>query len=438
MALSACEELENFELPFGGDDAGPSQAAAPTVTSGETETRDVEAPEVFQKKEAGLWDGRPSLGGVWVAHPDVTDPERVIIRNEDNGRFVVGALFRRERDNPGPALQVSSDAAEELGMLAGAPSQLNVVALRREEAVVAPPATTDFDAPTDVAIADLDAPAGVDVPAAPIDDGTASGVAASAVAALAGTAAVATDAAPVPSIDVAPVARPEPVAAPAPIPAEPVSNGAAAAIAALAGAAEVAAAEAALVAAPIEPVVEPAIEPTIAEAPAPVAVPTAPVPPVGATAAIASLASTVVQAPLDARGPIEAPAAGPIDVSGVITGPIEAAPLEATPLEPAPIAPEPVAAPEPAPEPEPTPTPTSSSLEKPFIQVGIFSLESNADGAAARLRSNGMAASVREQNSDGTKFWRVLVGPAPNATDRTAILAKVQGLGYSDAYYVSN
>ena len=57
----------------------------------------------------------------------------MIIRNEANGRFVIGALFRRERDNPGPALQVSSDAASALGLLAGAPSVLNVTALRREE-----------------------------------------------------------------------------------------------------------------------------------------------------------------------------------------------------------------------------------------------------------------------------------------------------------------
>ena len=68
-----------------------------------------------------------------MAHPSATDPERVIIRNEANGRFVIGALFRRERDNPGPALQVSSDAASALGLLAGAPSVLNVTALRREE-----------------------------------------------------------------------------------------------------------------------------------------------------------------------------------------------------------------------------------------------------------------------------------------------------------------
>jgi hypothetical protein len=70
--------------------------------------RDVEAP--FQVTEAGLWDGRPSLGGVGSPIRR-REPERVIIRNQTNGTFVIGALFRRERDNPGPSLRVSSDAA---------------------------------------------------------------------------------------------------------------------------------------------------------------------------------------------------------------------------------------------------------------------------------------------------------------------------------------
>ena len=45
------------------------------------------------------------------------EPERVIIRNQQNGQFVIGALFRRERETPGPRLQVSSDAAAALEML---------------------------------------------------------------------------------------------------------------------------------------------------------------------------------------------------------------------------------------------------------------------------------------------------------------------------------
>ena len=57
----------------------------------------------------------------------------MIIRNPANGKFVIGALFRRERDNPGPELQISSDAAEALGILAGAPGKINVTALRRDE-----------------------------------------------------------------------------------------------------------------------------------------------------------------------------------------------------------------------------------------------------------------------------------------------------------------
>jgi hypothetical protein len=103
-------------------------------------SRDVERPDLFGVTDRGLWDGRPSLGGAWVAHPDVSDPERVLIVNTETGREITGALFRRERDNPGPAIQVSSDAAEALGMLPGAPTELRVVALRREEVeVVVPP-----------------------------------------------------------------------------------------------------------------------------------------------------------------------------------------------------------------------------------------------------------------------------------------------------------
>ena len=132
---------------------------------------DIEAPEVFSVTDEALWDGRPSLGGVWVASPDVVDPERVIMRNPANGRFVIGALFRRERDNPGPLLQISSDAAEALGLLAGQPAMIEVTALRRQEALpaqttlaapaqeTAPDATTDITDIAAAAIQDATAPA---------------------------------------------------------------------------------------------------------------------------------------------------------------------------------------------------------------------------------------------------------------------------------------
>jgi len=137
LALSACADGAS---PF---KRGAAQGGTAKAESVKLVDRDVEAPEVFQTTDTALWDGRPSLGGVWVASPDATDPERVILRNTANGKFVIGALFRRESFNPGPKLQLSSDAAEALGLLAGAPASISVTALRREEA----PAEVDATRP---------------------------------------------------------------------------------------------------------------------------------------------------------------------------------------------------------------------------------------------------------------------------------------------------
>ena len=303
FGLAACDDAGNFSMPSFGKGAAASQtgsdATSPQVTMVE---RDVEAPDVFGVTENGLWDGRPSLGGVWVAHPDVTDPERVIIRNENNGQFVIGALFRRERENPGPSLQVSSDAAEALGMLAGAPSRLNVVALRREEIAedVTAELTGTLEAPAPVAATPLDP-----VASTPIDE-------------------------------VADVPTPSP----------------------------------------------------------------APLPPVDSTVASAAAAIAAVEAAASA---------------GV-----------AAPVTPAPA---PTA---------PAPAPVASGLAKPFVQIGIFSIEGNATRTAELMRGNGLSTTVVAQQSNGRAFWRVLVGPAPTTEDRSAVLSKVKSLGFSDAYAVTN
>ncbi|MFC4668323.1 SPOR domain-containing protein [Seohaeicola nanhaiensis] len=143
LGLAACEE----GLTTGSTEGEAARAEAPANLGAAPKggQRDMEAPEVFSADEAGLWDGRPSLGGVWVAHPDVTSPERVVIRNTANGKSVTGALFRRERDVPGPRFQASSEAAEALGMLAGAPVKLTVVALRRADAAPAVAAAAEAE-----------------------------------------------------------------------------------------------------------------------------------------------------------------------------------------------------------------------------------------------------------------------------------------------------
>lgn len=264
--LTGCDSNGQFQFPqLGG--AASTEQASPSVQLVE---RDVEAPEVFQVTDNGLWDGRPSLGGVWVAHPDVVDPERVIIRNTENGKFVIGALFRREREQPGPALQVSSDTAAALGMLAGAPASLQVTALRREEAPV--------EAPTPISNFDETAIAGEEVQTTSLD---------------------------------------------------PIAN-----------------AEAAISAAEAEQV---------------------------ATAALAPQAAVA-----------------------------------------------------------------TSALTKPYIQIGIFSIQSNADRTAEILNGNGITTTILAQESQGRPFWRVVVGPAQSSAERSDLLSRVKGLGYADAYAVTN
>lgn len=280
VLLAGCDEAGNFNLTQ-ANGAAAGGGASQTVRLVE---RDVEAPDVFQITEPGLWDGRPSLGGVWVAHPEVGEPERVIIRNTSNGKFVIGALFRREREAPGPAIQVSSDAAAALGMLAGQPQTINVTALRREEVNVAPEApAADPDAPA----SDLAAPS--DVAQTTLD---------------------------------------------------PVTSAAAAAIA--------------------------------------------------RSEADTTTATTTAAA--------------------------------AAPSAPA-----------------PTPSaPRASALDKPFLQIGIFSIEQNAQNTAQAMRTAGMVPVVRQQTARGKTFWRVLVGPATTVAERNALLKTIREKGFTDAYAVSN
>jgi hypothetical protein len=124
----------------------PDTAASPGRT-GRNAGADVQAPEVFPEvfnvPAQGLWDGQPSPGGVWVASADARDPKRVIIRNDATGETVIGALFRQERENPGPPIRISPDAADAPGLLAGQPARVTITALRRaaDKPAVAAPAT---------------------------------------------------------------------------------------------------------------------------------------------------------------------------------------------------------------------------------------------------------------------------------------------------------
>jgi len=98
------------------------------------------------------------------------------------------------------------------------------------------------------------------------------------------------------------------------------------------------------------------------------------------------------------------------------------APLEATPLD--------------------TPSPARAVAEAPlpdqaYVQIGIFSVQENANATGQTLRNAGLVPTIYDQTSSGRQFWRVVVGPAPTAEDRAAILDTVRGLGFGDAYFVA-
>ena len=328
--LSACENMPN---PFAGkDNSSKSPVTTEAARSVRLVDRDVEAPETFQTTDTALWDGRPSLGGVWVASPDAVNPERVILRNEANGKFVIGALFRRERDNPGPKLQISSDAADALGMLAGQPGKLNVTALRREDSKADVPAVAPVAASADKGDVETSGADPIAAAAAAIDKADS-------------TAANGTD-----TLAVAPAAFDD-----------------------------------------LDPTPQPGETKRAARK--------------RARAAAKAAATAEVPAPA-------------LDGDAAVAAPVPA--LEVAPLPDAPAAAKPAASPAPSGGPA-------------RVQIGLFSVEANAQRAADTLKAGGVSADVRKEESNGKTFWSVVA----RGEGSKALLAKVKALGFQDAYVVS-
>lgn len=335
---------------------GPTTTPAPSGPSGQAQ--DVERPEIFRVTDRGLWDGRPSLGGVWVAHPDVVDPERVIVRNAANGRSVVAALFRRERANPGPVLQVSSDAASALGMLAGSPVQLQVTALRRVEA------------PAPAAAAPTAAPAVAAPSAAP-----------------AAAPAAAPSAAPAAA---APAVAAAPPAAPAPAARASTPNGFMVQIGTFASQASADSAIARLRAAGFA-----------ADARAQRVS--------GRDRFVVTSGPVADQAGLDQIRDL-----GFDNASRLAEPPVAGA------APPAAAAPAPAAA-----------APAAGGV---IAQIGVFSVQDNADAAAARLRAAGFTATVTPRTSGGRQTWAVTA----TGLDGPAALGRIKALGFTDAFIRRN
>jgi cell division protein FtsN len=71
-----------------------------------------------------------------------------------------------------------------------------------------------------------------------------------------------------------------------------------------------------------------------------------------------------------------------------------------------------------------------------FVQMGFFSVESNAKATLASLKANGISGQIVPGDSNGKKFWRVLAGPANSKSQQATLLQKVKSMGFGDAYLV--
>jgi cell division protein FtsN len=131
--------------------ASPAEPAAAVITEESSAAQTISmvptqvlqpAPEVFTSEEWALWDGQRTMGGRWVALPDIALSTRVRITNAETGTSTDGALILRDSSLAGPRLIISSDAAQALGLRPGVAATVELVALEFA-AVPEPPSGVD-------------------------------------------------------------------------------------------------------------------------------------------------------------------------------------------------------------------------------------------------------------------------------------------------------
>ena len=111
----------------------------------EFKENDVEAPEIFNAEGLAYWDGRSSLGGVWITHPNIDQPTRVLIKDKYGNSSVIGAIFNRNSDIDEKRMLLSSEAAASLGVKKNENRIITVTALRALKTIESSKNITESD-----------------------------------------------------------------------------------------------------------------------------------------------------------------------------------------------------------------------------------------------------------------------------------------------------
>ena len=79
-----------------------------------------------------------------------------------------------------------------------------------------------------------------------------------------------------------------------------------------------------------------------------------------------------------------------------------------------------------------------TKLSKPFIQVGIFGVENNANKTKDQMLQLDLPVNILDFQIKGKPYWRVVAGPASSSDSRRSMLKTIKTAGFTDAYFISN
>ena len=79
-----------------------------------------------------------------------------------------------------------------------------------------------------------------------------------------------------------------------------------------------------------------------------------------------------------------------------------------------------------------------TKLSKPFIQVGIFGVENNANKTKDQMLQLDLPVNILDFQIKGKPYWRVVAGPASSSDSRRSMLKTIKSAGFTDAYFISN